>query len=1097
VAAPVIVIFAALAVVQVGSSSAASPPIPGSFVAAVASGGCKVASGFATSGASGCSATTPLPYFYLDGLGSSITYTFTVPSGTNDAVTYGIPAGGYLNNVGATVSVDGGAAQPTTTDVGGYGSTTSSDLSLWTTSGLGPGSHKVTIVSEGNSVNVYGLWIESSSTTVAAGTPVVSALSPDAIGFEGTPVTITGTGLSGATAVDFGPGDPATISTDTTTSLTVLSPPGAGTVDVTVTTPQGTSAVTAASAFTYLAIHVAGNRLIDGDGTTVQLVGVNRSGTEYRCVQSTSIFDGPSDASSVVAMAAWHINVVRIPLNEDCWLGINLQSLDPGGVASGAAYRQAIVDYVTTLNDAGIYAILDLSWNAPGSVVADLPSGNEQPMADEDHAGAFWTSVASTFRSDPAVLFDLYNEPHSLTWSCWLSGCDLGGWWNDAHQGGAELPGDYESAGMQELVNDVRAAGGAQPILLGGLGYASDLSSWVTYKPVDPGVGGTDAAPVGAPQLVASLHAYCGESGDPVCAQSVVGAQQATMQGVHDSVPVIIGEMGEFDCSDAYVDPYMAWADTQGISYLGWAWNTENCYTTPALIANFDGSPSCFGVGLLDHLSALEGLAPPANDIEGCASGTNLSAGLSATATSSAGGNVSLSAQGEGTVTVGQYPGVPDQLTSLQATSNYLDVSVSPGNSFSSLTLTDCNLGGGNALDWWNPSADGGQGSYQPVVGDPGPSTPSGSPSCMAVTLTNSTAPSLQQLQGAVFATLGAPSQGACTASPTVTESPSNATLASGGSASFSSTSSAPSPCSVAVAWQVLAAGGSGWSGLSDGLQGDGSAISGSSSDTLTITNVQTDASGNQYRAVFSDGAGTSDSLSASLDVTSSSPPPPPSCASPTITSNPSSLAIDAGATATFAAAASAPSGCAVTVQWQVSAQGSTTWSDLADGGAADGSTISGASTATLSIANAQTAEAGDYRAVFTDAEGPADSEAASLQVTTSSPPPASCSSRPAIESNPTTKVIAAGGTTTFSSSAGAPVSCTLSIQWQVLPAKGSAWIDVTNGVQADGATISGATTATLSISDVQLDRSGDEYRAVYTDAAGSTDSNPASLVVT
>ncbi|MGY1981270.1 IPT/TIG domain-containing protein [Nocardia gipuzkoensis] len=50
----------------------------------------------------------------------------------------------------------------------------------------------------------------------------------------GTTVTITGTNLSGATAVHFG-AEPANITANTATSVTVVSPSGAGTVPVTVT----------------------------------------------------------------------------------------------------------------------------------------------------------------------------------------------------------------------------------------------------------------------------------------------------------------------------------------------------------------------------------------------------------------------------------------------------------------------------------------------------------------------------------------------------------------------------------------------------------------------------------------------------------------------------------------------------------------------------------------------------------------------------------------------------------------------------------------------------------------------------------------------
>jgi len=66
-----------------------------------------------------------------------------------------------------------------------------------------------------------------------------------------------------------------------------------------------------------------GNHPVNGAGAMVRLLGVNRSGTEYQCVHGNGIFDGPSDAASLGAIAAWRANAVRVPLNEDCWLAIN------------------------------------------------------------------------------------------------------------------------------------------------------------------------------------------------------------------------------------------------------------------------------------------------------------------------------------------------------------------------------------------------------------------------------------------------------------------------------------------------------------------------------------------------------------------------------------------------------------------------------------------------------------------------------------------------------------------------------------------------------------------------------------------------------
>ena len=67
----------------------------------------------------------------------------------------------------------------------------------------------------------------------------------------GTAVTITGTGLSGVFEVDFG-GIPADFVVTDDTSITAIAPASdAGTVDVTVTSDAGTSAVADGDQFTY------------------------------------------------------------------------------------------------------------------------------------------------------------------------------------------------------------------------------------------------------------------------------------------------------------------------------------------------------------------------------------------------------------------------------------------------------------------------------------------------------------------------------------------------------------------------------------------------------------------------------------------------------------------------------------------------------------------------------------------------------------------------------------------------------------------------------------------------------------------------------
>jgi endoglucanase len=300
-------------------------------------------------------------------------------------------------------------------------------------------------------------------------------------------------------------------------------------------------------------LHVSGNRLLDARGRRVALHGVNRSGTEYACVQGWGMFDGPSDASSARAIASWQVNFVRVPINEDCWLSIN----DVKPALSGAAYRRAMVDYVRLLNRNGIYVEVSLIWAAPGRQQATI-----QPVApDEDHAPAVWRSMARTFAHDHEVILAPWGETE-VSARCFLRGGRCG---------------PYRVAGMQQAVRVMRAAGYRGVISIPGIDYANDLSHWLAQEPHDP-----------LHQLVAEAHVYGGNTCDSVA------CLDRTMAPVARRVPLIFGEYGpsynDSTCGPDGVPAILRWADAHHAGYAAWTWDTwGNC---EALIKSYDGTPA-------------------------------------------------------------------------------------------------------------------------------------------------------------------------------------------------------------------------------------------------------------------------------------------------------------------------------------------------------------------------------------------------------------------------------------------------------------------------------------------------------------------------
>jgi endoglucanase len=345
------------------------------------------------------------------------------------------------------------------------------------------------------------------------------------------------------------------------------------------------SATASTNSSTPLSIRVVGAHLVNSADQTVRLVGVGGLGTEYACVQGWGYTSTPLDAATVRTLASWHVNVARVTLNEDCWLGIN--GAPSYGTRTG--YREAVESFVTALNHAGIYAIIDLHWSAPGS-----ESAVDQMAMPDSHSLAFWSSVATIFKTNHAVLFDLFNEPFSpsqiwsgapvVTWNCWrLGGCPVPVT-NQSQRWTTTTP-TYKAVGMQQLVDVVRATGANQPLMLGGLSYANDLSGFLDHEPTDP---------LRPAQLVASFHNYSGQSCQFVSCWNDVIAPLAK------KVPVVTGEFGEGNyCSyppalpasrTSFDRSYMQWADEHDVSYLAWGWFVNG--TPPPCGSSAAGSSS-------------------------------------------------------------------------------------------------------------------------------------------------------------------------------------------------------------------------------------------------------------------------------------------------------------------------------------------------------------------------------------------------------------------------------------------------------------------------------------------------------------------------
>jgi aryl-phospho-beta-D-glucosidase BglC (GH1 family) len=453
------------------------------------------------------------------------------------------------------------------------------------------------------STNYYfSIWVTGAGTVTSSPAGISCTGTKQCVGYFkiGSSVTLSAQPIGGTTISGWGG---SCSGTGASCKVTMNDPR-----DVSISFAEGTE-----SAGTTQSIRVSGNHLIDAHGNTVQLRGVNVSGLESVAIQGWSPgnpWGGQTgDATpNWATIKTWGVNAVRLPLNEASWL--SLSCVDVAGIGSvvtngvskadapgttikadpGGNYRAAVSAAVAGASAAGLYVILDLHWTAPASA---CPMA-QNPMADADHSVAFWSSIASEFRGYPNVAFELFNEPYmywlapsTSDWAALLNGATE----TEYVTGGTpyEMALNWQISGMQQMVDAVRATGATNVILSSGANWAQDLSGWLDNMPVDT-----------LHQLAAVWHAYptYGTTfGTAAYVQPNYSPQiWADVKAiVAAGYPVVITEFGDQDSAGTTTSPFasnlLPWADLNGVSYLGWAWDVwQNANNV--LITNAAGNPT-------------------------------------------------------------------------------------------------------------------------------------------------------------------------------------------------------------------------------------------------------------------------------------------------------------------------------------------------------------------------------------------------------------------------------------------------------------------------------------------------------------------------
>lgn len=302
-----------------------------------------------------------------------------------------------------------------------------------------------------------------------------------------------------------------------------------------------------------LELRVVGNKVLNSKDEEVWLQGLAIASLEWMEEGDGVLY------SAQVGIDSWKANALRIAVKHDYWFG--RAKSQKGGAE---AYRERIDNLVRLISGRGAYMILDLHvYRAPL----------------QEHL-EFWQDAATRYKNNPAVLFDVINEPHDITWEVWRDGgiakvqkkADV------AAENNAVIT-EIQTIGMQALIDGIRATGAKNIIIAGGLDWAYDLSG------ILKGYALTDKTGNG---IMYSTHVYPWKSN-----------WQEKFIDIAAHHPIFMGEVGCMDkkmpWESKLVDPYTWAPDMLGViqkhklHWTAWCFHTS---ASPCVISDWKYTPT-------------------------------------------------------------------------------------------------------------------------------------------------------------------------------------------------------------------------------------------------------------------------------------------------------------------------------------------------------------------------------------------------------------------------------------------------------------------------------------------------------------------------
>jgi len=332
-----------------------------------------------------------------------------------------------------------------------------------------------------------------------------------------------------------------------------------------------------------LPLKVTGNQLLDANGRPVRLRGVNCASLEW-----SNDGDGRIRRTLAVALEDWHANLIRLPLAQDRWFGKAPQQAD-----GGAGYRELVRQLVDTCSAHDAYIILDLHWSDAGEWGRNI---GQHDLPDKNSV-IFWQAVAAAFANEPAVLFDLYNEPSRITWDQWFRGGPIT---ETDRKTGTTLR--YEAVGLPALAAAVRSTGAKNVMVAGGVNWAYELGGILDGREIpDPAGNG----------VVYAVHPY--PHPFPGLGRETIAQWAARVETFAQVHPVLVTEFGSmeskwaFPKDSGYNDEKWNREMLAALEAHRWSWTAWDFHVSawPCLIADWNYTPTpAFGRWVKQALAA-------------------------------------------------------------------------------------------------------------------------------------------------------------------------------------------------------------------------------------------------------------------------------------------------------------------------------------------------------------------------------------------------------------------------------------------------------------------------------------------------------------